>query len=278
MAQSQSENTAAVDAIFAQSTIFAGVTFFGAGWTQTCPTNNITSDPKCRRSYFSPALQANRLRTVVIIGIFMILSFSVPHYFMEYKAVHGFGTVDTDKEWVLITSFVAAVVACLLDNTLHKGLRAFIKFFMAQSQSGHTAAVDAIFALNTIFAGVTFLGAGWTQICPTNNITSDPKCRRSYFSPAFQANRLRMVVIIGISMILSFSAPHYFMEYKAVHGFGPVHLGKEWTPMYWDDAGTSDLDLYALPTVPFNLHQYFPLIYSIYTNILLKLSLFLRHI
>ncbi|AES61193.1 xanthine/uracil permease family protein, putative [Medicago truncatula] len=197
---------------------------------------------------------------------------------------------------------------------------------MAQSQSGHTAAVNAVFALSTIFAGVTFLGAGWTQICPTNNITSDPKCQRSYFSPAFQANRLRAVVIIGISMILSFYVPHYFMEYKAVHGFGPVHLDlifihiililifllcwfnelinvpfgsrafvasvvtclldntlhkglpvRNNRPMYWNYAGTSDLDLYALPTLPFNQHQYFPLTYSIYTNILLRLSLFLRH-
>ncbi|RHN48783.1 hypothetical protein MtrunA17_Chr7g0267451 [Medicago truncatula] len=42
------------------------------------------------------------LRTVVIIGISMILGFSVPHYFMEYKAVHGFGLVHTGKGWVLI--------------------------------------------------------------------------------------------------------------------------------------------------------------------------------
>jgi len=33
---------------------------------------------------------------------------------------------------------------------------------------------DAMIALNALFAGVTYFGMGWTQLSPSNNITSKP--------------------------------------------------------------------------------------------------------
>ncbi|AES59491.1 hypothetical protein MtrunA17_Chr1g0153891 [Medicago truncatula] len=37
-------------------------------------------------------------------------------------------------------------------------------------------AVDAIIGLNSLFTTVTFIGLGWTQNDPSNNVNADPKC------------------------------------------------------------------------------------------------------
>lgn len=137
----------------------------------------------------------------------MILSFSVPHYFMEYKAVHGFGPVHTGKEWVLIIYIHYYII--IIRFNLYT-LYTYTLFFLLWRFNE---------LINVAFGSRTFLAA--VVACLLDN---------------------------------------------TLHKGLPVRNNRH---MYWDDAGTSDLDLYALSTLPFNLHQYFPLAYSIYTNILL---------
>ncbi|KAJ7961471.1 Nucleobase-ascorbate transporter 6 [Quillaja saponaria] len=69
----------------------------------------------------------NSFRTKFILGFSFFSGLSVPHYFNEYTAKHGYGPVHTGARWVndmvnvplSSVPFVAGCVAFFLDNTLH---------------------------------------------------------------------------------------------------------------------------------------------------------------
>ncbi|GMH21471.1 hypothetical protein Nepgr_023313 [Nepenthes gracilis] len=41
-------------------------------------------------------------------------------------------------------------------------------------------------------------------------------------------NSFRTIFVLGFSIFLGLSVPHYFNEHTAIHGFGPVHTGARW--------------------------------------------------
>lgn len=70
----------------------------------------------------------NSFRTKFILGFSIFLGFSIPQYFNEYIAIHGYGPVHTGARWFndmvnvpfQSEAFVGGIVAYFLDNTLRK--------------------------------------------------------------------------------------------------------------------------------------------------------------
>ncbi|KAK6922130.1 Nucleobase cation symporter 2 family [Dillenia turbinata] len=70
----------------------------------------------------------NSFKTKFVLGFSIFMGLSIPQYFNEYTAVHGYGPVHTGARWfndminVPFSSepFVAGVLALLLDITLHR--------------------------------------------------------------------------------------------------------------------------------------------------------------
>jgi len=56
------------DAMFALNALFAGFTYFGMGWTQMSPSNNIISKPECIPS-------TNTIKELVVFHIISSASF-----------------------------------------------------------------------------------------------------------------------------------------------------------------------------------------------------------
>ena len=44
-------------------------------------------------------------------------------------------------------------------------------------------------------------------------------------------NSFRIKFILGFSVFMGLSIPHYFNEYTAVNGYGPVHTGARWVTL-----------------------------------------------
>nr|KAJ0212321.1 hypothetical protein LSAT_V11C400186970 [Lactuca sativa] len=113
----------------------------------------------------------NTFRTKFILGFSIFLGLSVPQYFNEYEAINGYGAVHTSARWfnnivnVPFSSeaFVAAILAYILDNTLHykdssvrrdRGKHWWDKFHSYQTDTRSEEFYSLPFKLNRYFPSV----------------------------------------------------------------------------------------------------------------------------